>query len=167
MRSSTLFRCALLSASAFVLALFVAIPSRAAFQQMPAGQGRGGGGIYPQTEPDDNAGFIPIFDGKERFDLLFSRKGEMRVTEQAPSGQPGVAHVCRVRYLLIAGHKIDGDTKFMAANDAIEVALRPVPSANVFVPYQISIPTMAGSATIVSKRVEIVSPGKPQIALLH
>ncbi len=110
---------------------------------------------------------IAIFDGKERFDLLFSRKGQMRVTEQAPSGQPGVAHVCRVRYLPIAGHKIDGDTKFMAANDAIEVALRPVPSANVFVPYQISIPTMAGSATIVSKRVEIVSPGKPQIAMLY
>ena len=110
---------------------------------------------------------IPIFDGKERFDLLFSRKGEMRVTEQAPSGQPDVAVVCGVRYLPIAGHKIDSDTKYMAANDAIEVALRPVPSANVFVPYQISIPTMAGSATIVSKRVEIVSPGKPQIAMLY
>ena len=75
---------------------------------------------------------------------MFSRKGEMQVTEQQPSGQPGIAHVCRVRYLPIAGHKVDSDTKFMAANDAIEVALRPVPSANVFVPYQITIPTMAG-----------------------
>ena len=110
---------------------------------------------------------IPIFDGRERFDLLFSRKGDMRVTEQAPSGQPGIAHVCGVRYLPIAGHKIDSETKFMAANDAIEVALRPVPSANVYVPYQITIPTMAGSTTIVSKRVEIVSPGKPQIAMLY
>lgn len=119
----------------------------------------------PSADPCDRR--IPIFDGKERFDLLFSHKGEMRVTEQAPSGQPALAHVCRVRYLPIAGHKIDNDTKFMAANDAIEVALRPIPSANVFVPYQISIPTMAGSATIISKRVEIVSPGKPQIALLH
>ena len=68
---------------------------------------------------------------------MFSRKGEMQVTEQQPSGQPGVAHVCRVRYLPIAGHKIDSETKFMAANDAIEVALRPIPSANVFIPYQI------------------------------
>ena len=110
---------------------------------------------------------IPIFDGKERFDLLFSRKGEMRVTEQAPSGQPGVAHVCRVKYVPIAGHKVDNETNYMAANDAIEVALRPVPSAKMFVPYQISIPVMAGSATIVSKRVEIVSPGKPQIAMLY
>jgi len=50
---------------------------------------------------------IPIFDGRERFDLLFSRKGDMRVTEQAPSGQPGIAHVCGVRYLPIAGHKIE------------------------------------------------------------
>jgi hypothetical protein len=117
------------------------------------------------TDPCDRR--IPIFDGRERFDLLFSRKGQMRVTEQAPSGQPDVAYICRVRYLPIAGHKIDSDTKYMAANDEIEVALRPVPSANVFVPYQISIPTMAGSATIVSKRVEIVSPGKPQIAMLY
>ena len=110
---------------------------------------------------------IPIFDGKERFDLVFSYKRDMRVVEQAPSGQPDVAHVCRVKYLPIAGHKVDSDTSFMAANNEIEVALRPIPSANVFIPYQISIPTMAGSATIVSKRVEIVSPGKPQIALLH
>jgi len=110
---------------------------------------------------------IPIFDGKERFDLLLSRKGEMRVTEQSPSGQPAVAYVCRVRYLPIAGHKIDSETKYMAANDAIEVALRPVPSANVLVPYQISVPTMAGSAVITAKRVEIISPGKPQIAMLY
>jgi hypothetical protein len=110
---------------------------------------------------------IPIFDGKERFDLVFSYKREMKVVEQAPSGQPDVAHVCRVKYLPIAGHKADSDTNFMAANNEIEVALRPVPSANVLIPYQVSIPTMAGSATIISKRVEIVSPGKPQIALLH
>lgn len=64
MRSSVLHRGALLSASLLGLALFLAIPSRAALQQTPALQGRGGGGIYPQTEPDDNAGFIPIFDGK-------------------------------------------------------------------------------------------------------
>jgi Protein of unknown function (DUF3108) len=117
------------------------------------------------TDPCDRR--IPIFDGKERFDLLLSRKGEMRVTEQSPSGQPDVAYVCRVRYLPIAGHKIDSETKFMAANDAIEVALRPVPSANMLVPYQINIPTMAGSATITSKRVQIISPGKPQIAMLY
>lgn len=110
---------------------------------------------------------IPIFDGKERFDLVFSRKGEMRVTEQQPSGQPAIAQVCRVRYLPIAGHKADMETKYMAANEDIEVVLRPIPSAGMYVPYQITIPTMVGSAVLTSKRVEISSPGKPEIALLH
>jgi hypothetical protein len=55
----------------------------------------------------------------------------------------------------------------MATSDAIEVALRPIPSANVFIPYQATIPTMAGYATLSAKRIEIISPGKPQIALTH
>ena len=28
------------------------------------GRGRGGGGLFPQTEPDDTEGFVPLFDGK-------------------------------------------------------------------------------------------------------
>ena len=110
---------------------------------------------------------LPIFDGKERFDLVLSYKGQMKVNEQQPSGQPAMAHVCRVKYQPIAGHKVDTENSFMATSDAIEVALRPIPSANVLIPYQITIPTMVGYATIVSRRVEIESPGKPQIALLH
>jgi hypothetical protein len=110
---------------------------------------------------------ISIFDGRERFDLLFSYKGEMAVTELQASGQPGVAVLCKVRYLPIAGHRVDPDTQFMAANEEIEVALRPIPAANVFVPYLITVPTRIGTASLLSKRVEIASPGKPQIALLH
>jgi hypothetical protein len=110
---------------------------------------------------------LPIFDGKERFDLVLSYKGQMKINEQQPSGQPAIAHVCRVKYQPIAGHKVDTETSFMATTDAIEVALRPVPSAKVLIPYQITIPTLVGYATIVSKRVEIETPGQPQIALLH
>jgi hypothetical protein len=110
---------------------------------------------------------LPIFDGKERFDLVLSYKGQMKVNEQQPSGQPAMAHVCKVKYQPIAGHKVDTETSFMATTDAIEVALRPVPSANILIPYQITIPTMVGYATLVAKRVEIETPGKPQIALLH
>jgi Protein of unknown function (DUF3108) len=110
---------------------------------------------------------LPIFDGKERFDLVLSYKGQMKVSEQQPSGQPAMAHVCRVKYVPIAGHKVDTENSFMATTDGIEVALRPVPSANILVPYQVTIPTMIGSATLVSKRVDIESPGRPQIALLH
>jgi hypothetical protein len=42
-------------------------PAGPGAQGAPGGapaQGRGGGGIYPTYEPDDDAGFVPIFDGK-------------------------------------------------------------------------------------------------------
>lgn len=120
---------------------------------------------YSNPDPCDRR--LPIFDGKERFDLVLTYKGQVKVSEQQPSGQPAIAHVCRVKYQPIAGHKIDVENSFLATTDAIEVSLRPIPSANVLVPYQITIPTMVGYATIVAKRVEIESPGKPQIALLH
>jgi hypothetical protein len=110
---------------------------------------------------------LPIFDGKERFDLVLSYKGQMKISEQQPSGQPAIAHVCRVKYHPIAGHKVDTENSFMATTDGIEVSLRPIPSANVMIPYQITIPTLVGQATLVSKRVEIETPGRPQIALLH
>ncbi|MDX2204454.1 MAG: DUF3108 domain-containing protein [Hyphomicrobiaceae bacterium] len=110
---------------------------------------------------------IPVFDGRERFDLVFSRKGETKVSEQAPSGQPGFGHVCRVRYVPIAGHQPGDYTQKMAENKDIEVVLRPIPSAHVFVPYQVTIPTPLGTATLTSKRVEIMQTGKPRIALAH
>jgi len=120
---------------------------------------------YSNPDPCDRR--LPIFDGKERFDLVLTYKGQVKVSEQQPSGQPAIAHVCRVKYQPIAGHRIDAESSYLATTDAIEVSLRPIPSANVLVPYQITIPTMIGYATIVSKRVEIESPGLPQIALLH
>jgi len=110
---------------------------------------------------------IPIFDGRERFDLLFSYKGETRVTELTASGQPDVGVLCKVKYLPIAGHRVDATTEFMAASEEIEVALRPIPAANLFVPYRISVPTRVGTASLSSKRIEIASPGQPQIALLQ
>jgi hypothetical protein len=110
---------------------------------------------------------LSIFDGKERFDLVLTYKGQMKVNEQQPSGQPAMAHVCRVKYQPIAGHKADVETSFIATTDGIELALRPIPSVNVQIPYQITIPTMFGNATIVARRIEIESPGRPQIALLH
>ena len=110
---------------------------------------------------------IPVYDGKQRFDLLLAPRGQVPLTERQPSGQPVTGYVCRVKYLPIAGHKIDEETKHMSQSDGIEIILRPIPSANVFVPYQITIPTIAGAATIVSRRVDIVTAGRQQIALVH
>lgn len=110
---------------------------------------------------------LSIFDGKQRFDLVMSFRRQQKIAETRPSGQPGFAFVCRVRYVPIAGYKMNNETKQMAANGGIEIALRPVPSANLLVPYQITVPTMAGSAVMTVQRVEIQTHNKGQIALMH
>lgn len=109
---------------------------------------------------------VAIFDGKQRFDLLLSFRRQQRIAEARPSGQPSIVYVCRVRYIPIDGHRNNDDTREMAANAGIEIALRPVPSANLLVPYQITIPTPAGTAVLTSQRVDIQS-GRRQIALVH
>lgn len=109
---------------------------------------------------------LAIFDGKQRFDLTLSFKRQERVSELRPSGQPGVAYVCKVRYTPIAGHKANEETRTLAATHEIEVSLRPIPSANLFVPHQISMPTGAGTVRIRAQQVRIITP-REQIALVH
>lgn len=119
------------------------------------------------TDGNPCARRIPVYDGKVRFDLLLSPRGTVQLSEQKPSGQPGTGYVCRVKYVPIAGHKADEETKYMSGSDGIEVILRPIPSANVFVPYKITIPTIAGPATLTSKSVNITTAQQQQIALSH
>lgn len=108
---------------------------------------------------------IPIFDGKARFDLVFTPAGQKQI-ESRKSGQPAVALVCHVKYEPIAGHKRKKDeSKDWMTSGPVEVALRPVPSANLYVPYSVTIPTFAGAATVITDRVEIIRHGQVQIAL--
>jgi hypothetical protein len=107
---------------------------------------------------------VPIFDGKQRFDLVLSFRRQEKIPEARPSGEPNVGFVCRVQYVPIAGHRDNAATRAFAANEGIEVKLRPVPSASLLVPYQIIIPTAVGSAVLQSTRVEITTPGDRRIA---
>lgn len=110
---------------------------------------------------------IAIFDGKQRFDLALSFRRQVRVSESVPSGQPDIGYVCRVQYIPIAGHKKEEKSQLVAGDSGIEVTFRPIPSANVLIPYQITIPTILGSAVITAQRTEITIPGAKQIALVH
>jgi hypothetical protein len=42
-----------------------------------------------------------------------------------------------------------------------------VPSANLLVPHQITIPTSAGTATLTSERISITTPAQTHIALVN
>ena len=110
---------------------------------------------------------ISIFDGKQRFDLVLTFRRFENIREAQPSGQPHVAIVCHVQYIPVAGYRSNTETQAMASNTGIEVAFRPVPSANLLIPYQITIPTIVGSAVLSSRRVDITAPNNRQIALVH
>jgi hypothetical protein len=99
---------------------------------------------------------LPIFDGKQRFDLVFS-----------PTGTPAAAgadQVCRVRLVPISGHK-KGEGAEAVINGNIEVVMRPVPKANILIPYRVTVPTIIGAAVLASEKVDITMPDRQRIAL--
>lgn len=108
---------------------------------------------------------IPIFDGKVRFNLVMSAKGEQSIKEEKPTGQPKALKVCKVKYVPLAGHKPKDFAKPWVDYDAMEITLRPVPSANIYVPYTVTIPTTIGAAVMSAESINITSSDHTQIAL--
>lgn len=96
---------------------------------------------------------LPIYDGKQRFDLVFT-----------PRGRSGADHVCHVKLEPVSGHKPGSGMNAVISGD-IEVVMRPVPKANVIIPYRVTVPTVIGSAVLRSERVDITMPDNERIAL--
>lgn len=110
---------------------------------------------------------IGVFEGKQRFDVILTPLRQEKVLEPKPSGQPVLAHVCRVKYTPVAGHKMNRETQAAIKADGIEVAFRHVPEANLLVPYRIVMPTSLGNAVLTASQVDIIAPGNKTIALRH
>lgn len=108
---------------------------------------------------------IAVFDGKQRFDLILGFKRQANLSEVGGSA-PKSAIVCRVKYLPIAGFRMNDDMRQMTQQTGMEVWLVPVPEANVFVPYHIVIPTVAGDATMTAYKVNI-DTSRGRVALSH
>lgn len=101
---------------------------------------------------------LPIFDGKMRYDLIFSYKGTRQL--ESDGGYRGPAYVCKVKFVAIAGHKPGRKEDVISSSENIEVWLVPVPEAHLVVPYHISVPTPAGAASMTSERFEIETPAR-------
>jgi hypothetical protein len=108
---------------------------------------------------------LAIFDGKQRFDLVFGFKRTADLGELGIKGQPR-AVVCRVRYVPIAGYRPNEETVQMSQQTGIEVWMVPMADANMFVPYHVAIPTGAGTATLTASRLNIQT-ARGRIALSH
>ena len=109
---------------------------------------------------------VPVFDGKVRFDLVFSFKEEAPIADSQRGSVAEMLRVCRVRVLPIAGHRDDEATAQLKRSMGIEVAFRAIPSAKLFVPHRITVPTFAGSAVLTSHSVHIRTQNE-QIALVN
>lgn len=113
-------------------------------------------------------GRIPVFDGRQRFDLLLSHKKTVKIKKRGKGGYRGVAVVCQIKYIPIAGYKPDNSgIKFMAATDDIEVWLIQVPRKAMYVPYYVTIPTPYGTASATTTAFYVEYPGENKIAVIR
>ncbi len=85
---------------------------------------------------------FPIFDGETRYDIKLSYKSTQPVKT---TGYDGWAHVCKMKYVPVAGHKKSHrSVKEMAENEHMEIWLAPMGGVSVFTPIKILIGTKYG-----------------------
>lgn len=110
---------------------------------------------------------LAVFDGKQRFDLKLSYRGK-RVQSAFP-GQGGArktAIVCGVRYQPLGGFRPTGETTHLAKSNGIEIAMLPVPSANIAVPQGVTIPTSYGNVVLTAEKISVENGRRRKVALL-
>jgi len=104
---------------------------------------------------------LPIFDGKQRFNLTFKFRHYEALPNAANSRQRGV--VCQVKYKPLGGYVANSDTRKYAAENNIEIAFRPVEGGALMVPYRFSLPTVIGTARLDLRKLN-VSAGRARVA---
>ena len=96
---------------------------------------------------------LPIFDGRQRFDIVMSFKRMENV--QSQKGYSGPAVVCTALYEPIAGHRPGRYAiQYLRETRDIEIWLVPIAGTRLVVPYRISVPTLLGAATLQATQFE-------------
>jgi len=112
--------------------------------------------------PDSCNRTIPIFDGRQRYDLVFSY--ERTEPSKNVKGYSGPMLVCRVDYRPIAGHRASRlQVKYMENNKNIFVWLAPVAGTRVLFPIRVSIVTLVG-VVLVEAETFAAEPREKQTA---
>jgi len=99
---------------------------------------------------------LPIFDGRQRFDLELTFKRRQTIaTEVGPTRRTDM-FVCKIKYIPIAGHKPNAQaTRYLKATDGIEFWLAPVQAIGMLVPYRAVLPTPVGTAMLTLDTLKI------------
>lgn len=88
---------------------------------------------------------IPVFNGRERFDIELSFKSRVQIDE---GGYSGPAVICEARYKPIAGHRTDRDEIEYFSTRTAEVAYIPAEGADIAIPYRVTVPTPLGNGSL-------------------
>lgn len=107
---------------------------------------------------------VRVFDGKQRFDIVFSAKRKAHIPASKSGVPSSIGFVCRAMYEPIAGHKANADSKAYAANQDAEVTLRKLPNSDVLIPHSVVVPTKWGTGTMVIDHVDVTA-GSQRYAL--
>lgn len=94
---------------------------------------------------------LPIFDGRQRFDvkLRYDREEKATAEPDVKGSYTGKLIVCKASYKAISGHKPGKEqVVFMEQNKEMEVWLAPVAGTRALLPWKISVRTPIGTAVI-------------------
>jgi len=99
---------------------------------------------------------LPVFDGRQRYDLVVTPKRVVTVKRTTPTGYGGPAVICGVKFIPIAGYQPDNPgIRLMTQSDEIEVWLIPVRGTRMYVPYRIVLPTPVGYGSAVVTSIQV------------
>ena len=106
---------------------------------------------------------IPIYDGRQRYDLLLLF--ERTETVKDVKGYAGPAAVCRVEYRPIAGHRAGRkQVKELSENREIFVWLAPIAGTRVLAPVKVNFGTKLGLFTVQATHFLTESRTRPLLA---
>jgi Protein of unknown function (DUF3108) len=94
---------------------------------------------------------LPVFDGRQRYDLVLAFKRMDRV--KAERGYDGPALVCSVMYRPLGGHDPERQAiKWLRDNRDLEMWFAPIAGTRFLGMYRIVVPTLLGSAVLNATR---------------
>jgi hypothetical protein len=103
---------------------------------------------------------LPVFDGRERYDVRLSFARTETVQAEGAVGYSGPVTVCRAEYIPVAGHRRDLDdwAAMVTGKNAAEIWLAPVEAAGALVLYRAKVPTAFGPVTVAPTRFDVTGP---------
>jgi Protein of unknown function (DUF3108) len=111
---------------------------------------------------------LPMFDGRQRYDLRLAFKRMDQVT--AEKGYAGPVVVCSAGYEPIAGHRPSTPlVKYLSEGREMEITLAPIGGTRLLAPFRLSVMSMVANLLIEANRFEstaqpagVVDDSKPK-----